>query len=54
MIFLEPMVSRAYLTSRPDACTPIKTPKAWASTDYYPTQYCVRFNAVSDTYRVSL
>ena len=54
LLFLEPMVSHAYLSSRPDECTPIRTPKAVASAGYYPTSYCVRYDAASATYRVTL
>jgi hypothetical protein len=54
LIFLEPMVSHAFLRSRPDKCTPIRAPKAYASPGYYPTSYCVRHDAATATYRVSL
>lgn len=54
MIFLEPMVSHAFLSSQPDACTPLKTPQRWAAAGYYPTSYCVRYDAASETYRVTL
>jgi hypothetical protein len=54
MIFLEPMVSHAYLSSRPDACTPIKAPQAWPTTAYYPTSYCVRYAPKTQTYRITL
>jgi len=54
MIFLEPMVSHAYLSSRPDACTPIKAPQAWPTTAYYPTSYCVRYTPKTQTYRITL
>jgi hypothetical protein len=54
MIFLEPMVSQAYLASRPDACTPIKAPQAWATSAYYPTRYCVRYDSSTATYRITL
>ena len=27
--FYEPMITRAYLESRPDLCVPIKQPQAW-------------------------
>ena len=54
MIFLEPMVSHAYLSSRPDACSPIKAPQAWPTTAYYPSRYCVRYAPKTQTYRVTL
>ncbi len=54
MIFLEPMVSHAYLAKRPDACAPIKAPQAWPTTAYYPTSYCVRYEPKTATYRITL
>ena len=54
LIFLEPMVSHAFLASRPDRCTPVRSPKSVAVAGYYPTSYCVRYDAASATYRVSL
>ncbi len=54
LVFLEPMVSRAFLLSRPDACAPVKAPRAWAQAGYYPTRYCVRHDAASMTYRITL
>jgi hypothetical protein len=54
LIFLEPMVSHAFLSSRPQQCRPIRPPKAYATAGYYPTTYCVRHDAASATYRVTL
>jgi hypothetical protein len=54
LIFLEPMVSHAFLRSRPDRCTPIRAPRAYATPGYYPTSYCVRHDAATATYRVTL
>lgn len=54
MIFLEPMISHAYLASLPDVCTPIKAPQAWATSGYYPTSYCVRYDSASAIYRITL
>lgn len=54
LVFLEPMVSHAYLSSRPRQCTPIRAPRAYAVAAYYPTSYCVRHDAASATYRVTL
>ena len=44
MTFYEPMITRAYLESRPDLCVPIKQPQAWAIEGYYPTTYCIRYS----------
>lgn len=54
LIFLEPMVSHAFLSSRVQQCRPIRAPRAYATAAYYPTTYCVRHDAASATYRVTL
>jgi len=54
LIFLEPMVSHAFLSSRPSRCTPIRVPEAYATAGYYPTSYCVRYDPTSAGYRVTL
>ncbi len=48
------MVARAYMLTKPDGCLPIKSPRAVAVTGYYPTQYCVRHNATTGEYSVSM
>jgi hypothetical protein len=52
--FYEQMVARDYLLSRPNACTPIKSPPAVAVAGYYPTQRCVGYDAAADSYVVSM
>jgi hypothetical protein len=54
LIFLEPMVSHAFLSSRPNRCTPIRAPEAYAVAGYYPTTYCLRHDPSSAMYRVTL
>ena len=54
LTFLEPMVSHAFLASRPDQCTPVRNPAAFATAGYYPTRYCVRHEAASGRYLVTL
>ena len=54
MIFLEPMVSHAFLASKPDRCTPVRWAKTVAEAGYYPTRYCVRYDATAAEYRVTL
>ena len=54
LIFLEPMVSYAFLQTRPDQCTPIRAPRAYATPGYYPSSYCVRYDAATSTYRVAV
>jgi hypothetical protein len=52
--FYEPMITLAYLESRPDACTPIKQPQAWAIDGHYPTTYCIRYRTEEGMYTVTL
>jgi hypothetical protein len=54
LTFLEPMVSHAFLSSRTPECRPVRVPRAYATAGYYPTTYCVRHDAASATYRVTL
>ena len=50
--FLEPMITRAFIESKPSMCWPIKQPQAFAVAGAYPTRYCVRF--VDDAYTISI
>jgi hypothetical protein len=52
--FYEPMITLAFLESRPDACVPIKQAQAWETEGYYPTTYCIRYLADDERYTVSL
>jgi hypothetical protein len=54
LIFLEPMVSHKFLTSRPNRCSPVRGPQDFATTGYYPTMYCVRYDGATSSYRVTL
>jgi hypothetical protein len=54
VIFYEQMVAREYLLSKPDGCTPIKSPKAVAVAGFYPRSSCVRLNPVSGEYVASM
>ncbi|HSR71451.1 MAG TPA: hypothetical protein VLL72_03630 [Kiloniellales bacterium] len=52
--FLEPMITHAFLAGRPDFCTAINLPQVYEVGGYYPTGYCIRYEAATDSYRVSL
>lgn len=54
LIFLEPMVSHAFLSSRPDRCTTLRPPEAYAVAGWYPTRYCVRHDPAAAAFLVTL
>ena len=54
VIFYEAMVTRDYMLTKANACLPIKMPRAVAVAGFYPTEYCVRHNAATGEYSVSM
>jgi hypothetical protein len=52
--FYEEMVTRAFLMSTPSTCFPIKSPPAVARSGFYPTQSCLRHEARTGEYAVSM
>jgi hypothetical protein len=52
--FYEEMVTRAFLLSRPSTCFPIKTPPAVELGGFYPTASCLRHDARTGEYTVSM
>jgi hypothetical protein len=54
MIFAEPMISKAFLETRPNITVPIKLPPKYQKPGYYPTRYSVKFNPESREYTVSI
>ncbi|MDX1429665.1 MAG: hypothetical protein R3282_05220, partial [Rhodothermales bacterium] len=52
--FYEEMLTRAYILSKPDTCHAIKSPPAVGLSGFYPTRSCVRYDAASDAYTVSM
>lgn len=54
LIFLEPMVTQAFLQSRPDVTMPVKTPAKYSEPGFYPASYTVRFDAAADRYMIQL
>jgi hypothetical protein len=53
-IFVEPMITKAYLDSHPNATTPIPQPAKWAIAAYYPTTYTVAYDPTAKEYRITL
>ncbi len=52
--FYEEMVTRAFLLSKPDTCFPIKSPPAVGRSGFYPTLSCLRHDARTGEYTVSM
>lgn len=40
--------------NRKDACFPIKQPRAWQQSSWYPTKYCLRYRENRDELTASL
>lgn len=54
MAFLEPMVTKAFLETKPNTKDRIKLPKAYAKNGYCPTAYSVRYDATQREFEISL
>lgn len=54
MIFLEPMLTRAFLLSQPDTRMKIATPVRYPRTGSYATAYSVRYDTAEREYRIEL
>lgn len=54
MIFVEPMITRAFLLGKPDFAAPVKQPAEVQRSGAYPARYGIRWDASRRVYRVSL
>ena len=54
MVFLEPMITKAFLETKPDFILPIKQPQAFQQHGYYPTKMHLSFDSKHDQYIISL
>ncbi len=55
MIFLEPMITKDYLETKPNSTENIKQPEKYKRTGlYYPTSYSINFDSTKNVYSVSL
>jgi hypothetical protein len=52
--FYEPMITHEFLLNQPNECKAVSLPEAWESSGYYPTEYCMRYDAESQETTVSL
>jgi Domain of unknown function (DUF5602) len=54
VIFHEPMITRAYLLTRPDTTISIRQPNAFAQPGHYPAKYQIKFDSVRKQWRIIL
>jgi hypothetical protein len=54
MIFVEPMMTKAFLETKPNTMDRVKLPKTYAKHAYYPTSYGVNYSATEREYEISL
>jgi hypothetical protein len=54
MVFFEPMMTKAFLETKPNTTDRIKLPKTYAKNGYYPTAYSVRYDAIQREFEISL
>jgi len=54
MIFVEPMITKAFLETKPDITVPIKLPAKYQKPGYYPTRYSVKHHPESREFTVSI
>jgi hypothetical protein len=54
VIFLEPMVAKSFLDTKPNVTAEIKLPAKYQKPGYYPTRYSVNYNPQTKEYTVAL
>jgi hypothetical protein len=54
MVFVEPMVTKAFFETRPNTIDIIKVPTKYPMKAYYPTRYRVKYDSNAKEYTVSI
>lgn len=54
VIFVEPMVTQAFLETKPNVVEPVRVPTTVARPGYYPARYSVKYDAAKREYVVAL
>ena len=54
MIFQEPMVTKAFLETRPDFRAPVAQPREYSRPGFYPTTYHIAYDAATGDYIIAL
>jgi hypothetical protein len=53
-IFIEPMITKAFLESHPNETVAVPQPSKWATPGYYPLNYTVAYDASTKEFRIVL
>ena len=53
-IFVEPMITRAYLLTHPDETLDVRQPSAFQRSGWYPENYVVKYSSIPGRYTISL
>jgi len=53
-VFVEPMVAKAFLLTKPDVTLTVRTPKAYSRPAWYPSRYRVAYDAKAKSYVVAM
>lgn len=54
MVFVEPMVTIAFLETKPEVTKELKLPKCYPISSYYPTGYSLSYNETNKEYTLAL
>lgn len=54
LVFMEPMISMAYLQSKPYVTVPVRLPAKFAKAGYYGTSYGIKYDEAKGEYTISL
>lgn len=54
VIFAEPMITKAFLESKPNFTAPLPAAQQYAIAGHYPTGYSIRWDAAAREYRIAL
>ncbi|MEW6601870.1 MAG: hypothetical protein AB1499_12935, partial [Nitrospirota bacterium] len=54
MIFVEPMMTKAFLETKPNVADRVRLPKSYSKHAFYPASYKVKYNAADREYEISL
>jgi len=52
--FIEPMITKAFLETKPNLTIPLKQPAAYQKRGYYPTSYSIKHDPIRQEYTVAL